>query len=170
MGGIAPGMTRAECRRLLYGERLIVWGVHMRETYTPGGHTDGQPGAKRVYQPLPCVDWLADISEAFASLAPNTPLRGVRFSTLTRQRFTPHQRAVWLFYVDGLGDLTPGDREQTKRVGSEDKITRAVRDWRGDGRVGQRLGVGGRRANEIRCEAVHLLAAQLAAKWDRRAA
>lgn len=166
-----PGMTPAEAKRLLFGQRLTVWGVHMRETYTPGKRGDGQPGAKRVYYYHPDeLDWLADISEAFAALAPDTPLRGVRFSLLTQKRFNGHQRALWYFYVLGDGDLTPEDKAKVVQMAGESKQDRALRDCRGDGRVGERMGVGGRQANRLRCEAVGLLEAALAGKWDRRAA
>jgi hypothetical protein len=164
-------MTRAECRRLLFGHRLAVWGEHMRGCYVPSGQGDGQPGAKRIYPPLPYVDWLADVTEAFATLAPDTPARGMRFSTLTRKRFNRHQRAVWLFYVDELGGLTDRDRSTVVRSnGYETAVENGGRDWAGDERVGQALGVGGRQANRLRCEAVDRLAERLAGKWDRRAA
>ncbi|MBP9897781.1 MAG: hypothetical protein KBF28_05370 [Gemmatimonadales bacterium] len=166
-----PTISQSACKRLLFGERLTVWGVHMRETYTPGGHGDGQRGAQKVYHyPPAALDWLADISEAFAHLSPDTPLRGIRFSTLTRQRFNPHQWAVWYFYVDGLGDLSKADKAKVVQLAGESKMERGLRDWRGDERVGAKLGVGGRQANRLRCEAVGLLAVRLAGKWDRRAA
>lgn len=180
-------LTLKDVRSRVYRD-LWDWGQAQQHGYIPAKRQDGNHSGAAPSSRMPLPDRLLDIDRGFHALNPTKviPIRGVRYSYLARQQFNRLQRVVWLFYV---GDTDHPDEQQREPLGlgwlardhqriiekypanvvnlKRDAETEQLgegRDWRGDGAVGERLGIGGRQAHRLRCMAIFQIANFV--KWE----
>jgi hypothetical protein len=165
-------MASREVRSLLFKVRLPLWGDYLQHGYLPG-QGDGIPSGNKPGSRLPAPVWFFDIARAFAALNPATVglADDDNLAWLLHAPFNDEQRAVWLYYVEGLGlelpvSLARAEKQQWAHE-RDRELGKAVkqRDWRGDELVAERLHCTARTAQRYRVGAVWAIAAFV--QWHR---
>jgi hypothetical protein len=165
-------LTMRDARKLVYG-LLPQWGSILRDGTPRRSALDALRSGSKAGSALPAPYWFFDLSRAFAALNPATS--GLadegRTAWLVHAPLTDQQRAVWHYYVDGLGlevaiDTARADKQQWAHDRDRELAKAAqARDWRGDDLVAARLHCTGRTAHRHRTEAVWAMAEF--GRWDR---